>query len=109
MSNFWLFLFLSCCFGFLTGMWVSATPPALIHLLGVGALGPAFGLLTALRGSAALGGPPLAGMVVDMLDDRRMALVVAGGGMTLSSIFYILSALSNRRRVALGRRGYQEI
>lgn len=108
-SNFWLFMFLSCCFGFLTGMWVSATPPALIHLLGVGALGPAFGLLTAVRGTAALGGPPLAGMVVDMLDDRRMALVVAGGGMTLSSMFYISSALSDRRRVALGRRGYQEI
>ena len=90
-------------------MWVSATPPALIHLLGVPLLGPAFGLLTAVRGSAALSGPPLAGMVVDMLGDRKMALVVAGGGMTLSSMFYIITALANRRRVALARRGYQEI
>jgi len=108
-SNFWLFLFISCSFGFLTGMWVSATPPALIHLLGVPLLGPAFGLLTAVRGSAALGGPPLAGMVVDILNDRKMALVVAGGGMTLSSVFYIITALANRRRLALARRGYQEI
>ena len=48
-------------------------------------------------------------MVVDMLGDRKMALVVAGGGMTLSSMFYIITALANRRRVALARRGYQEI
>jgi len=88
-------------------MWVSATPVALIHLLGVPLLGPAFGLLTFFRGSAALGGPPLAGMVVDLLEDRGMALVVAGGGMTLSSLFYMVSAIANRRREL--RSSYDEI
>ena len=94
MQSFWLFLFLSICFGFLTGMWVAATPPALVHLLGVGLLGPAFGVLTALRGTAALAGPPIGGVVVDMLDDKRMALVVAGGGMTLSCMFYMLAVVA---------------
>jgi len=107
-SDFWLFLLLSCCFGFLTGMWVAATPPALVKLLGVGLLGQAFGLLTAVRGTAALVGPPLGGMVVDMLDDKRMALVVAGGGMTLSCMFYMLAVVANRRIIARGR-GYEEI
>jgi len=106
-SNFWLFLFFSCNFGFLTGMWVAATPPTLINLLGVPMLGPAFGLLTAFRGCAALGGPPLAGMVVDLLSDQASALVVAGCGMTLSSLFYIVSTVVIRRREA--RTTYEEI
>lgn len=106
-TSFWLFLLFSCSFGFLTGMWVSATPVALIHLLGVPLLGPAFGLLTFFRGSAALGGPPLAGMVVDLLEDRGMALVVAGDGMTLSSLFYMVSTIANRRREL--RSSYDEI
>ena len=87
---------------------MAATPPALVHLLGVGLLGPAFGVLTALRGTAALAGPPIGGVVVDMLDDKRMALVVAGGGMTLSGLFYIIATLVNRRRDAR-ERGYEEI
>ena len=66
-------------------MWVAATPPALVRLLGVGLLGQAFGILTAVRGTAALIGPPLGGMVVDMLDDKRMALVVAGGRLVSDS------------------------
>ena len=103
-----MFLFLSVCFGFLTGMWVAATPPALIELLGVGLLGPAFGLLTAVRGTAALAGPPLGGMVVDILDDKRMAMVVAGGGMSLSGLFYIIAAMINNR-LGSRRRGYEEI
>lgn len=108
-ASFWLFLPLSCIFGFLYGVWVGATPPALIKLLGVQMLGPAFGLLTALRGAAALGGPPLAGLVVDILNDKRIALVVAGAGMTLSSLFYILASLVNSGRLSRTRRGYQEI
>jgi len=107
-SNFWTFMCLSCIFGLLTGMWVSATPPAIIYLLGVHLLGPAFGLLTAIRGSAALAGPPIAGMVVDLVGDRQMALMVAGGVMTLSSLFYLISAIANRRRLVT-RRGYEEI
>jgi len=107
-GSFWLFLFLSVGFGFLTGMWVAATPPALVQLLGVGLLGPAFGVLTALRGTAALAGPPIGGLVVDMLDDKRMALVVAGGGMTLSGVFYIIATMVNKRIDSRGR-GYEEI
>eukprot|EP00092_Neocalanus_flemingeri_P039693 GFUD01043225.1.p1 GENE.GFUD01043225.1~~GFUD01043225.1.p1 ORF type:complete len:450 (+),score=115.12 GFUD01043225.1:98-1447(+) len=106
-ASFWFFLFFSCSFGFLTGMWVSATPGALIHLLGLPLLGPTFALLTAARGCAALGGPPLAGMVVDLLGDRAMALVMAGGVMTLSSLFYAVSAVANKRRE--DRRSYEEI
>ena len=71
-------------FGLVTGLWLSAMPPALISLLGIrgniiiiiiiniiiiivllSGLGTGFGLLTLTRGLAAMSGPPLAGLVVD--------------------------------------------
>jgi len=96
-TSYWMFLTLSCLFGFLTGMWVSAIPSALVQLIGVSSLGPAFGLLTAFRGVMVLGGPPLAGMVVDMVGVKGVAMLVAGVAMSIASLFYILSLLMNRR------------
>merc|ERR1719186_2027603 len=90
-----------CIFGFLTGMWVSAIPSALVHLIGVPLLAPAFGLLTACRGVMVLFGPPLAGIVVDMVGVKGVAMVVSGVAMTVASGFYLLSVIVNR---SLGRR-----
>ena len=92
---------MSCMFGFLTGMWVSAIPSALVHLIGVPLLAPAFGLLTACRGVMVLFGPPLAGIVVDMVGVKGVAMVVSGVAMTVASGFYLLSVIVNR---SLGRR-----
>merc|ERR1719154_622739 len=97
-SSYWVFLIMSCLFGFLTGMWVSAIPSALVNLLSVPLLAPAFGLLTAFRGIMVLCGPPLAGMVVDIVGVKGVAMVVSGVAMTVASAFYILSLIANRRR-----------
>ena len=88
---------MSCMFGFLTGMWVSAIPSALVNLLGVPLLAPAFGLLTACRGVMVLSGPPVAGVIVDMVGVKGVAMVVSGVAMSIASGFYILSVIANRR------------
>ena len=54
-------------------------------------------MLSFTRGTAALGGPPLAGFVVDVLQDRNMALLVSGGIMAASSFCFTISALAARR------------
>jgi len=106
-SQFWLLIITCAVFGFSTGIWVSAIPPALIRLLGQPSLSTAFGLLTFSRGTAALGGPPLAGVVVDMFDDKGIAMVVAGVGMSLSCVIFTMVMLINKRREL--RLQYQEL
>eukprot|EP00092_Neocalanus_flemingeri_P032823 GFUD01035699.1.p1 GENE.GFUD01035699.1~~GFUD01035699.1.p1 ORF type:complete len:463 (+),score=142.43 GFUD01035699.1:137-1525(+) len=111
-SSYWMFLTLSCMFGFLTGMWVSAIPSALVNLIGVPLLAPAFGLLTAFRGVMILSGPPLAGMVVDVVGVKGVAMVVSGVAMSVACVFFILSVLVDRRKERRGeyedRRGEYE-
>ena len=52
------------------------------------------------RGGAALAGPPLAGVVVDLLQDTDTALVVSGALMAISSLCFTFSALAARRTEA---------
>eukprot|EP00090_Calanus_glacialis_P022504 TRINITY_DN34735_c0_g1_i1.p1 TRINITY_DN34735_c0_g1~~TRINITY_DN34735_c0_g1_i1.p1 ORF type:complete len:351 (+),score=92.74 TRINITY_DN34735_c0_g1_i1:27-1055(+) len=101
-SSYSIFLTLACIFGFLTGVWVSAIPSALVNLVGVPLLAPAFGLLTAFRGVMVLSGPPLAGLVVDMVGVKGAAMIVSGVAMTVASGFYLLSVIVNKRLVARG-------
>ena len=96
-SQFWLLLLLCVGFGLMTGVWVSSIPPALIRLLGLPSLSLGFGLLSFSRGSAALAGPPLAGLVVETLQDRDSAILVAAAIMAASSLAFTLSALAARR------------
>jgi len=76
-SVYWTFLAMSSLFGLLTGCWVAAESPLIVSLLGLELLTPGFGLLTAGGGLAALAGPPLAGVAVD-LGSPGMALVMSG-------------------------------
>jgi len=96
-SNPALFQVLAVLFGLFTGMWVSAVPAALVNLLGVDLLAQAFGLLTLVRGLAALTGPPLAGVLVDLTHSPSTALLVAATGMAASGIFYSAVVVLNRR------------
>jgi len=96
-SSYWLFLLLSCIFGFLTGVWVSTMPTALVHLLGVSLLAPSFGIITAFRGAMVLSGPPVAGLLVDMVGVKGAAMVMSGVTMTVSSVFYMLAVLVHKR------------
>ena len=92
-------------FGFLTGCWVAAMSPIFIRILGPDLLSSAFGLLTAIRGTAGLVGPPLAGFAVDyfcekyfkiynllvysFFPSRLAAIILSGACMTVSSVFFI--------------------
>eukprot|EP00092_Neocalanus_flemingeri_P025248 GFUD01027380.1.p1 GENE.GFUD01027380.1~~GFUD01027380.1.p1 ORF type:complete len:496 (-),score=106.05 GFUD01027380.1:35-1522(-) len=96
-SNYVIYLSLSCLFGFLTGVWIAATSPILVRVLGLSLLSPAFGLMTAMQGAAALTGPPLAGAAVDWAGDRGVALHLAGGVMCVAAVGYGLAYLVLRR------------
>ena len=121
-SSFWSFMVCASLFGLLTGCWVAAMSPIFIRILGPDLLSSAFGLLTAIRGTAGLAGPPMAGFAVDYFDDkyddkvmlsmihlisRLAAIVLAGVCMTASSLLFILATLYSawRDTRALGRGG----
>lgn len=89
LSNYYLFYVFSVTFGLFSGVWTSATPPLLVHILGLELMPKGFGMLTFGRGFAALCGPPLAGIVVDMLHSPGSAFIVAGAAMTGSSLSYL--------------------
>ena len=63
-SQYWQFLLLTSGFGLATGFWVACETPLIIRTLSFSCLTPAFGLLTAGGGLAALTGAPLAGSVI---------------------------------------------
>ena len=58
---YWTFLISFGFFGFVTGCVVGCTNPVLIQMLGLNCLSQAFGIVSALRGVAAMVGPPSAG------------------------------------------------
>lgn len=105
--SFWSFMVCASLFGLLTGCWVAAMSPIFIRILGPDLLSSAFGLLTAIRGTAGLVGPPMAGFAVDYFDDKLAAIVLAGVCMTASSLLFILATLYSawRDTRALGRGG----
>ena len=69
-SSFSSFMVCASLFGLLTGCWVAAMSPIFIRILGPDLLSSAFGLLTAIRGTAGLVGPPLAGFAVDYFSEK---------------------------------------
>ena len=56
-QSFMSFMICASLFGLFTGCWVAAMSPVFIRILGPDLLNAAFGLLTAIRGVAGLGGP----------------------------------------------------
>ena len=83
-------------FGLLTGSWVASESPLLVQLVGLTQLTPAFGLLTAGGGIAALAGPPLAGVAAE-LSGPWVALEVAGALMAGSGLVYGLASVVHKR------------
>jgi len=110
-TQYWMFLILTSGFGLATGFWVACETPLIIRTLSFEHLTPAFGLLTAGGGVAALTGAPLAGYAVDLSKtDKGMAVVICGCIMGTSGLVYAAATvyrLYRERRVA--RRGYQQI
>jgi len=97
-DHFWMFCGLAILFGFLTGQWIAATAPLLVNLLGIDQVGQAFGLLTAVRGAAALISPPMAGMLVDLTTNPLLALYLSGILLVLSGLVYSFSIWIFKRK-----------
>ena len=79
----------------------------LVKLLGLPCLTQAFGIMSALRGIAALVGPPTAGLLVDEFDNPWLALDMCGGLMVASSGIACIASVVNR--VTERRADYVEI
>ena len=90
--NFWSFTIVCILFGLSLSAWIAVTSPLLVcsqalfqpvhtpiyqvDLLGLELLTSAFGILTFLRGVAALLGPPLAGFVIDATSKQSIKTVL---------------------------------
>jgi len=100
-SAYWTFLISFGFFGFVTGCVVGCTNPSLIKLLGLNCLSQAFGIVSALRGVAAMVGPPFAGLLVDDFLEPGLALYLCGallvGSACMSTIAVVMDSLHHRR------------
>ena len=91
----------------MTGCEVGCTSPLLVKLLGLYCLTQAFAIMTALRGIAALVGPPTAGILVDKFQDPGLALLLCGALMVSATIIASIAALLNK--VMERREGYVQL
>ena len=80
---------------------MGCTNPSLIKLLGLNCLSQAFGIVSALRGVAAMVGPPFAGLLVDDFLEPGLALYLCGallvGSACMCSIAVVVDSLHHRR------------
>jgi MFS family permease len=88
-------LFPSGSFGFVTGCVVGCTNPLLIKLLGLNCLSQAFGIVSALRGVAAMVGPPFAGLLVDDFLEPGLALYLCGALLVASACICTIASYIN--------------
>ena len=79
----------------------------IVMLLGLPCLTQAFGIMTALRGIAALVGPPSAGLLVDDFGEPGLALYLCGALMVSSLCISTVASVVNR--VAERRGNYIEL
>ena len=66
-------------------------------MLGVSLVSPGFSLVSAMRGVAAMMGPPLAGVVVDMYQDTQLSMDLSAGVIGLALIFSIITFIGDKR------------
>ena len=106
-----MFLMLTSGFGLATGFWVACETPLIIRTLSFSCLTPAFGLLTAGGGVAALTGAPLAGYAMDMMSgDGATAVILCGAIMGSSALVYSMATVFRCYMARMERRsGYQQI
>jgi len=107
-DHFWMFIGLSITFGFMTGQWIAATIPLLVSLLGIGQIGQAFGLLTAVRGLAFFFSPPLAEMLLNLNSNPVIALYLSGILLMVSGAIFTLAVFMHKRKIKMNVM-YQEI
>ena len=112
-TQYWMFLVLTSGFGLATGFWVACETPLIIRTLSFSCLTPAFGLLTAGGGVAALTGAPLAGLAMDLVsggEESGMPVILCAAIMGSSALVYSVATMVRRYLENQEMRsGYQEI
>jgi len=85
--HFWSYTIVCVLFGVSLSAWPAVTSSVLVDLLGLELLTSAFGVLTCIRGLAALFGPPLAGFVIDATSPQNIGIItdVIAANVTLSA------------------------
>ena len=87
----------------MTGCVVGCTNPSLIKMLGLNCLSQAFGIVSALRGVAAMVGPPFAGLLVDDFLESGLAFYLCSSllvaSISLCTITSVLNSIENRRHL----------
>jgi len=98
---YWTFLVSFGSFTLLTGMVIGCTNPVLLNMLPLKCLSGAFSFVSALRGVAAMVGPPLAGLMVDTFLSPPVALYLSAGVLFISvigsAVTCIVSSVLRRR------------
>lgn len=89
-TSYWLMAVLCGLFGFFVSANYSLMTVMLVGYLGLNKLAHAYGLIMMIQGVANLGGPPLAGYLVDFIGDYSVAFPVAGGFIVLSGVIFFL-------------------
>jgi len=91
-------------------MWVASETPLIIKTLSFPLLTPAFGLLTAGGGVAALSGPPIAGWLEDVSAQGNEWVTMASCGIIMggSALAYTTATIIRKQRDPR-RENYQEI
>ncbi|XP_076444382.1 monocarboxylate transporter 9-like [Babylonia areolata] len=85
-KSYWLMGVLCGLFGFFLSANFSLMTVMLVSYLGLEKLAHAYGLIMMIQGLANLGGPPVAGWIVDSSGDYNLAFPIAGGFIMMSGI-----------------------
>lgn len=97
-SDFYSLVVYASIYGFLIGAYVGLTSVILVDLLGLDKLTNAFGLLLLFQGIASLIGPPIAGVLYDVLKSYDPGFMVAGVTIALSGLILFFIPCIQRRR-----------
>lgn len=89
-SSYWLMAVLCGLYGFFVSANYSLITVMLVEYLGLDKLAHSYGLIMMIQGMANLGGPPLAGWMVDETGGYNVAFPVAGGFIILSGFIVFL-------------------
>eukprot|EP00092_Neocalanus_flemingeri_P040553 GFUD01044159.1.p1 GENE.GFUD01044159.1~~GFUD01044159.1.p1 ORF type:complete len:530 (-),score=120.76 GFUD01044159.1:144-1733(-) len=84
--DFWSYIIVCILFGVSLSAWPAVTSSMLVDLLGLELLTSAFGVLTCIRGLAALLGPPLAGFVIDATSPQEITTAAETAVANLTSL-----------------------
>ena len=76
---------------------IGSTNPVLLAMLPLKSLSRAFSFVSALRGVAAMAGPPLAGLLVDSFLSPPLALYLSAGVLLTGALGSVLTWLVNNQ------------